>query len=64
MARNVLIEQLHIDLFVSDRLSTAESSKIVRTLGRPRFRAELLQAIQAFCERYPTLRNIRVVLSR
>lgn len=64
MARSIVIEEFWVTAFVPRRLDAAECKAIRRTLTGTRFRKALEQAVQATRERYPSLRKVRITVSR
>ncbi len=64
MPKFVLLEELHLDFFVPTKLGPAEILAIRRTLVQVRFGANLHRAIRDLLQRYPSLRKVRVTLTR
>ena len=64
MPRTVLIDELHVGLFVSRHLSAKESAAIRRTLRRPSFEQRLHRAVQEVMREIPTLAALAVKISR
>jgi hypothetical protein len=64
MARMILMDEFHVALRVSNKLPAAEYRAIHRSLGRRRFQAALSAAVRQLLSRYPSLRKLRVRLSR
>ncbi len=64
MARRILIEQFQLNLFVSERLTRTESARVLRALRNSRFQDSLCRGIEVVIRRHPTLRSLRMTLSR
>lgn len=64
MARSLLIDELHIHVYVRDDLPEREYRAISRALAAPRFREALRRSLRTALQRFPSLDNLRVVLSR
>jgi len=64
MARNILIEEFRLTLFVQRKLPDAVYAKIHKTLNRRRFRTLLKRAVRRVCRRYRSLANIQIKVSR
>jgi len=64
MAKNILIDELHLTVFVPSGLG-AESVRAVRqTLRSARWHTALRRAIQGVFHRYAALGNVRFNLTR
>jgi hypothetical protein len=64
MVRTILMDELHLTLRVPSKLPAAEYRAIHRSLHRPRFHTALAAAVRELLRRYPSLRRLRVRLSR
>jgi len=64
MARTMLMDEFHLTLRVPSKLLAAEYRAIHRSLDRPRFHAALSAAVRQLLSRYPSLRKLRVRVSR
>jgi len=64
MPRLILVDELHVTLSAPRGLTPAEYRSIRRALVRPGFRAALGSAVRAALRRFPSLRRVRVTLSR
>ncbi len=64
MPKFVLLEEFHLDFFVPPELRPAEIRAIRRALAQGRFGANLRRAIRNLLQRYPSLRKVRVTLTR
>jgi hypothetical protein len=64
MPRTILMDEFHLTLRVSSTLPAAEYRAIHRSLGRPRLHAALSAAVRQLLSRYPSLRKLRVRVSR
>lgn len=64
MAKKVVIEEFHVTFHVSPRLSEVEYRAVRRTLNQARFQARLQQSIEKVLTQYPSLRRVRVSLTR
>jgi hypothetical protein len=64
MARTILMDELHLAFRVPSTLPAAEYRAIHRSLHRPRFHTALAAAVRQLLARYPSLRSLRVRLSR
>jgi len=57
MPDDLLLEQLHVSVFVPRRLPARETDAMRQTLAGKRFRARLLRAVRALFREYRSLRN-------
>ncbi len=64
MPRLILLDEFHLDFFVPRELRPAEIRAIRRTLDKVRFGVNLRRAIRDLLQRYPSLRKVRVTLTR
>jgi hypothetical protein len=64
MARTILMDEVHLTFRVPSKLPAAEYRAIHRSLDRPAFHAALSAAVRQLLRRYPSLRKLRVRLSR
>jgi hypothetical protein len=64
MARFILVEEIHLSIYVPHGLPAAEDQAIRATLIDTRFHAELRRAIRKVVRHHPALRVVRVKLSR
>jgi hypothetical protein len=64
MAKTILIDEIHVSMRVPDGLGAAEYAAIRRILGGVRFRARLGPAVRDVVRRYPSLRTVRIALTR
>lgn len=62
MPKTVMMDELHLRVFVPEGLPPAESRTILRTLNAPRFRVKLTSALRAVFRTYPSLAKTRVRL--
>lgn len=61
---HILIEEFHLTMFVPHKLPEHEYRAIRRTLHRAACREKLRLAAANVIHRYPSLRKVRIVLSR
>jgi hypothetical protein len=59
----VLIDQLHIDVYVPRDLPFGEARAIARMLNNKSFRTRLRASIRGVVQRYPTLKKTTIRLS-
>jgi hypothetical protein len=64
VAKQMVMDEFHLTLFVPRGLSTAEYDAIRQTLDDPHFHAELRRAIRQVIRRHPALSKIKVRLSQ
>jgi hypothetical protein len=64
MARMILMDEFHLILKVASKLPAAECRAIHRALDRPLFQAALSAAVRQLLRHYPSLRRLRVRISR
>ncbi len=64
MARTILMDEVHLTFSVSSKLPAATYRAIHRSLDRPRFHAALTATVRQLLSRYPSLRRLRVRVSR
>jgi len=64
MANPILVDEFHVSLFIPLALSQGEDQAIRRTLHRPRFGVALGKSVRAVVRRHPSLRKVRVSISR
>ena len=64
MARSVLIEEFHLNVFVPRGLPEQEADAVRRTLDSARFQARVTRAVRAVLRRYRTLRKVSIALTR
>ncbi len=64
MAKMVVIEELHVTVYVPRDLPANEADDVRRTLGDPAFEARLLRALKRVFRREAALARARVRLSR
>ena len=64
MPRPILMEKWHLTFFAPPGLDEAAYDAIRRALDEARFRAEPRRAVRAVVRRQPSLRQVRVRLSR
>jgi hypothetical protein len=60
----LLIDELHISIFVPRRIDWIQSDRISRRLKSPQFRADLRRAVRGVFRRYRLLRTIRMTITR
>jgi len=63
MARNILIEEFRLSVFVPRKLPDAEYTKIHKTLNRRSFRTLLKRALRRVCRRYRSLAKVTIKVS-
>jgi hypothetical protein len=63
MSRDLLIEELHISVYVPRGLPEAEYEAIRQTLDDARFQARLRRAVRHVVRQYPSLRQAWLRLS-
>jgi hypothetical protein len=64
MPRNVLIDELHLSLYIAPGLPPEDTNTIRAILFGRRFSADLRQAVKVVIRRYPALRAVRFRLTR
>jgi len=64
VARFILLEEFHLTVFVPRRLPEADCDALSRALSRSRLRRQLRRAARRVLRRYPSLRRVRLTLSR
>lgn len=64
MPRFLLIEELRLTFHVPPNLSGAQTKAIVRTLPSAGFRSKLSRSVRVVMQRYPSLRPLRLTISR
>ncbi len=64
MSQAILMDGFHVGVFVPSGLRAAESAAIRRTLDGARFRIRLGRAVREVCRRYPSLRKVKITVSR
>jgi hypothetical protein len=64
MPRPILMEEWHLTFFVPPGLGGAAYDAIRQALDEARFQAALRRAVRAVVRRQPSLRQVRVRLSR
>ena len=64
MAKGILIEVFHVNVFVSQRLADVEARAVRGTLDSARFQTRLERAVRALMRRYRSLRRARTTLTR
>ena len=64
MPRPILMEKWHLTFFAPPGLDEATYGAIRQALDEACFRAELRRAVRAVVRRQPSLRQVRVRLSR
>jgi hypothetical protein len=64
MARTIGFGQLYVALRVPSNLTAAEGGALRRALRRPGFLPALERAVREITRRYPSLRQVRVTISR
>jgi hypothetical protein len=64
MAKNTLIDEFHLAVFARSGLRSEAYRAIRRTLDDTRFHTALRQAIRTVITRYPSLRKVRLTLTR
>lgn len=64
MAKNVMIEQYHLDVFIPRGLSEAETNAIRRTLDSARFQVHIVRAVRAVLRKYRSMRKTHIALTR
>jgi hypothetical protein len=64
MPRSVLIEELHLSLFVPNSISESEVLTIRQDLWGRRFQARLGRTIRSALRQFPSMRCLRLTLSR
>jgi hypothetical protein len=64
MARARLFDELHVALHIPSGLTAAECRAIGRALRPPTFLPPLERAVHEVTRRYPSLRQVRVTISR
>ena len=64
MARVILMDELHVELFAPRGLTEAEYNAIHQALDTPTFRADLTRAVRQLLRRDPSLSKVRVRVSR
>jgi hypothetical protein len=64
MPKLILVDELHVTLSAPRGLTAAEYRSVRRALMRPGFRAALGRAVRAALRGFPSLRRVRVTVSR
>jgi hypothetical protein len=64
MATTILFDELHIALRVPCNLTAPECRAIARALRRPGFLPALTRAVREVLRRYPSLRKVRISVTR
>ena len=64
VAKDVLIEEFHVGVFVPRGLREEEEGAIRRRLDSRRFRSRLERTVRGFFRRYRSLHQVRLKLSR
>jgi hypothetical protein len=64
MPRLLLVDEIHLTVSAPRGLTAAEYRSVRRALLRPGFRAALDAAVRGVLRRYPSLRAVRVTVSR
>lgn len=64
MAKEIVIDELHVSFFVPRNLSGKRGAAIRRTLLGARFQAVLQRALLDTVEQFPALAGIRFSISR
>jgi hypothetical protein len=64
MAKHILIDELHVTLLAPSGLTAKQSHAARRALRRASFLPALTRAARAVVRRYPSLRAVRVTVSR
>jgi hypothetical protein len=64
MARPILIEQFHVNLFVPRDVPPADDEAIRAALDEPRFRTSLRRVVRAVVRQRPALHEVRVTINR
>jgi hypothetical protein len=64
MARTIVIEEFHLTVYARRGLRDAEYLEMRRTLDRPHLQKKLRHAVHGVFQRYPTLRQARLTLTR
>ena len=64
MPKPILIDEMHLSVFIARRLPAAESDSIRRTLRSRRFQDRLREAALGVFRQYPSLGQARFTLSR
>jgi hypothetical protein len=64
MPNLIVMDELHLTLSAPRGLTPAQYRSIRRALTRPGFRAALDAAVRQALRRYPSLRAVRVTVSR
>lgn len=64
MAKNILMEELHLTVYVPPKLTKAQYDAIRRALNGKQFRDALDQAVADLVRRYPSLNKTRFTLTR
>lgn len=60
----ILIDEFHVTFFIPRDLEIKSQKAVRRTLNRPRFRAQLRQAVRALVRSHASLGQVRVTVSR
>jgi hypothetical protein len=64
MPKSIVIDEIHVHVYASRGLPTAEYDRMVQALNRSGFLPQMRAAVRGVFRRYPALRKARVVLSR
>lgn len=64
LAKSILIEQYHVDVFIPPGLSDTESRVIRRTLDSRRLHVRIERAVRAVLGKYRSLRSVRIALTK
>jgi len=64
MAKAILFEEYHLTVYVPHGMPKTRYVAIRRTLTTPRFLVELRRALLDVARRHPTLRNVKLAITR
>jgi hypothetical protein len=64
VAKDILIEEFHVSVFIPGKLSGAETSAIRRTFDSARFQTRVERVIRRLIRQYRSLRKVKIALTR
>lgn len=64
MAKAILMDEFHVTVFARQGLPEATYTAIRETLDDARFHADLRRAVRDVFRRHPSLRKVRITISR